>query len=102
MMDWDELVKEALGRSGRTAVLTERDKLIGEISFKAGYDYRHIEDLTTQDMLLNALGIRLQERDGGRREVVEWLREWAGLCDDVIQAFTDYQWDKKLKEWGIE
>lgn len=77
-----------------------------EASFKAGYDYRHIEDLEIQDILMNALGVRLEEREAGRREVIEWIEShhegpsvWCGSMERWL--LSPVEWERQKEEWGL-
>lgn len=63
---------------------TDKDEdwgtFLADAAYEKGYNDRHIEELETQDMLLNALGIRLQEYEKGKTEERgRILRELKGL-----------------------
>ena len=69
---------------------------VAEISFKAGYKQRRLEE--------NPL------IEQGRKEVVEWIKEHSEIerCDPSTTAyFQDYRWldeegwQSQLKKWGL-
>ncbi len=87
-----------------------RERYVAEISFKAGQ-----EDVMLDSKMGTFTVSSLVSR--GRKEVVDWIEKAQGHltafspedrlshycpnCDHTITGVTEYEWQIKLKEWGM-
>ena len=53
---------------------------------------------------LSLADLLLEQRQAGRKEVVEWVEEYGRMSYESGKgevAFNHVQWHSKLKEWGL-
>jgi len=69
-------------------IATRQAEITAPIFFKAGYDEGMKDNKTIDEKVLEVA------RQEGRKDVVEWIKQYCGLDFEEAQA--------QLKEWGIE